>query len=161
LMGMPRRIYTYDAALGLGFWNAVSTVGAYILAVGVFVYLVNLARSLANGERCDADVWDARTIEWSLPSPIPPYNFERVPHVVARDHFWHVKHGETPVQETAASTEEESDSHGIHMPDQSYFPFLAGAGMMIGAFGMLYSIALAFVGLGIVVLSIFAWAFEG
>jgi len=161
LMGMPRRIYTYDAALGLDFWNSVSTVGAYVLAVGVFVYLVNLAMSLAKGERCEADVWDARTLEWSLPSPVPPYNFARIPHIVARDHFWHVKHEKSAARETAASRESHEDAHGIHMPDQSIFPFLAGVGMIVGAFGMLYSVPVAFVGLAIVVLSIFAWAFEG
>lgn len=161
LMGMPRRIYTYDAALGLGFWNLVSTVGAYLLGLGVLVFLINLVASLRKGEQAEADVWDARTIEWTLPSPVPPYNFAEIPHVAARDHLWHIKHAETPERETAASGEGGAQGHGIHMPDQSYFPFIAGAGMMIGSFGMLYNHTLAIAGLAIIILSIIAWAFEG
>ncbi len=161
LMGMPRRIYTYDAALGLDFWNQVSTVGAYILAVGVFIYLVNLAMSLAKGEKAEADVWDARTIEWSLPSPVPPYNFAKIPRILARDHLWHVKHTELPERETAASDEHDEESHGIHMPDQSYFPLIAAAAITIGSAGMIYSIPLAWAMLVVLILSILAWAFEG
>ncbi len=160
LLGMPRRIYTYGEGLGFDLWNLLSTIGSYVLAVGVFLFLVNAVRSWKYGELAGEDPWDARTLEWTIDSPPKPYNFARIPVVSARDEFWERKYGDAAQKETAVTSEEE-EKHGIHMPGPSYFPLLLALGLTVGAYGLLYSAAVAFVGLAIIVLSMFGWAFEG
>ena len=160
LMGMPRRIYTYGPELGLTFWNQVSTVGAFILAVGVAVFLVNLAVSLRRGEIAAADPWDARTLEWMTSNPPPVYNFAEIPVVSARDEFWARKYEGVAARESAAA-HENSGERGIHLPGNSYFPILMAAGITIFSLGLLYHAAVTFTGLAITVLSLFGWAFEG
>jgi len=160
LMGMPRRIYTYDAALGLQFWNQVSTVGAFILAAGVTVFLVNFVISLARGEKAAADPWDARTLEWMTSNPPPVYNFAVTPVVSARDEFWARKYEGVAAKESAAALEE-AKKHGIHIPGNSYFPIIMAAGITVFCYGLLYSGALAIAGLAVTILSFFGWAFEG
>ena len=76
--GMPRRIYAYYGGMGWDFWNLVSTLGAFILAAGFVIFIYNMARSWRSGERASADPWDGRTLEWSIPSPPPEYNFAEI-----------------------------------------------------------------------------------
>src|SRR5690606_34336774 len=63
LNGMPRRIYTYADGMGWDFWNVVSTVGSYLIALAILVFIVNVLLSLRRGEVAGNDPWDARTIE--------------------------------------------------------------------------------------------------
>jgi cytochrome c oxidase subunit I len=93
LQGMPRRIYTYPEGKGWDFWNFASTVGAFLIALSVLVFLVNVWKSRKN-PRVGDDPWDARTLEWSIPSPPPEYNFAEIPLVTARDDLWHRKYTE-------------------------------------------------------------------
>ncbi len=72
LHGMPRRVYTYLPETGWGTWNLVSTLGAFVLGLGVLVFFVNAARSLAAGEPAPANPWDAESLEWASPSPPLP-----------------------------------------------------------------------------------------
>ncbi|HEX3851155.1 MAG TPA: cbb3-type cytochrome c oxidase subunit I, partial [Polyangiaceae bacterium] len=72
LHGMPRRIYTYLPETGWGFWNLVSTIGAFTLAFGALVFLFNALRSLKFGEPAPANPWAADSLEWSQSSPPPP-----------------------------------------------------------------------------------------
>ena len=65
LMGMPRRIYTYPAILGVGWLNLISSVGAFVFAAGVLLFLINIARSLRSGAPAGNNPWDAPTLEWS------------------------------------------------------------------------------------------------
>jgi cytochrome c oxidase subunit I len=81
LDGMPRRIYEYDNVGHLGLYNAISTVGSFILAAGVLATIVNVARSLKAGVVAGPDPWKANTLEWFTPSPPPENNFDTVPHV--------------------------------------------------------------------------------
>ena len=71
LDGMPRRIYTYDSDMGWNLWNAVSSVGYLILALGVLILIVNIIWGVLSGEKAGGDPWDARTLEWSMSSPPP------------------------------------------------------------------------------------------
>jgi cytochrome c oxidase subunit I len=82
LMGMPRRVYTYDHG-GLWEWyNLVSTIGSGVMALGVLVFLLNLIRTPRIGARAGNDPWLADTLEWFTSSPPPPENFtEPVPYV--------------------------------------------------------------------------------
>jgi cytochrome c oxidase subunit 1 len=81
LSGMPRRIYTYEPNLGWSTYNLISTVGAFILGVGVLVTIVNVARSLKVGAIAGPDPWKGNTLEWFTTSPPPPNNFDVIPRV--------------------------------------------------------------------------------
>jgi cytochrome c oxidase subunit 1 len=83
LMGMPRRIYTYDREGLFEIYNLVSTIGAFLMAVALLVFLVNAIRSWRSGTRAPGDPWLADTLEWYAPSPPPPHNFDRVPYVTS------------------------------------------------------------------------------
>ena len=68
LNGMPRRTFTYDGNLGWNSANYIATVGALILGVGIFIYFAVMVYTYFKGEKVGKDVWDARTLEWSLPN---------------------------------------------------------------------------------------------
>lgn len=88
IAGMPRRIYTYPEGLGWEWMNMVSTIGAYILAVGIFISLWNFVQSYMNGKKAGKNPWAADTLEWSTDSPPPPYGSVHLPTVVSRHPLW-------------------------------------------------------------------------
>jgi cytochrome c oxidase subunit 1 len=96
LLGMPRRVYTYDAGRGWETLNFITTLGALLQAAGVLCLVVNILRSLRKGEVAGDDPWDAWTLEWSTSSPPPAYNFETEPVVRSRRPLWDLKHPEDP-----------------------------------------------------------------
>jgi cytochrome c oxidase subunit I len=171
LDGMPRRIYTYPAGMGWDMWNAIETVGAFIIAVAVLIFLYNLWDSARHGELAGQDPWDARTLEWSIPSPPPEYNFEEIPVVHARDDWWHRKYTETadgraiPIPaggaiDTAPHTDGHAEPHGIHMPSRSFYPLITALGLPIMGYGLIYFFPLVFVGLIVLLLGVYGWALE-
>ena len=81
LEGMPRRIYEYADTGNLHALNLISTIGAFILATGVLVTVVNVLRSLKRGAIAGPDPWKANTLEWFTTSPPPPNNFDVIPRV--------------------------------------------------------------------------------
>jgi cytochrome c oxidase subunit I len=81
LEGMPRRIYDYDESLGVSGYNLASTIGAFILGIGVLVTVVNVLISLKKGKRAGNDPWQGNTLEWFTTSPPPPNNFDVIPRV--------------------------------------------------------------------------------
>jgi cytochrome c oxidase subunit I len=96
LLGMPRRIYTYEPGRGWEVWNFIVTVGAFLQAAGVLVFVVNLLWSLRKGDTAGNDPWDAWTLEWSTSSPPPDYDFAATPVVRSRRPLWDLKHPEDP-----------------------------------------------------------------
>ncbi len=96
LLGMPRRIYTYEGGRGWEGWNAVVTVGAVIQAVAIGIFVINLVRAALKGPKAGNDPWDAWTLEWSTTSPPPEYNFATLPVVRSRRPLWDQKHPEDP-----------------------------------------------------------------
>jgi cytochrome c oxidase subunit 1 len=88
LAGMPRRIYTYLPETGWGELNVIATVGTAILACAVLMFLANVAISLRSGAFAPANPWGADTLEWSIPSPAPVYNFIYLPTVNGRVPLW-------------------------------------------------------------------------
>jgi cytochrome c oxidase subunit 1 len=96
LLGMPRRIYTYEPGRGWDVWNLIVTVGVFFQAAGVIVFVVNLVISWLVGEQAGNDPWDAWTLEWLTSSPPPDYNFAEVPSVESRRPLWDLKHPDDP-----------------------------------------------------------------
>jgi cytochrome c oxidase subunit 1 len=81
LSGMPRRIYDYPDQLEVGGYNLVSTIGSFILGIGVLVTVVNVLVSMRSGRRAGNDPWKGNTLEWFTPSPPPENNFDVVPRI--------------------------------------------------------------------------------
>jgi cytochrome c oxidase subunit 1 len=94
LLGMPRRIYTYEAGRGWEWWNLIVGVGALLQTAGTLIFVYNLVRSYYRGDDAGHDPWDAWTLEWATPSPPPAYNFAVEPTVSSRRPLWDLKHPE-------------------------------------------------------------------
>jgi cytochrome c oxidase subunit 1 len=96
LLGMPRRIYTYEPGRGWDIWNLLVTIGVAFQAAGILVFAGNLVWSYFKGKSAGSDPWDAWTLEWSTTSPPPAYNFASIPTVRSRRPVWDLKHPEDP-----------------------------------------------------------------
>jgi cytochrome c oxidase subunit 1 len=96
LMGMPRRIYTYEADRGWAMLNMLISCGGFIQAIGTLLFVYNMIWSYFKGTVAGADPWDAWTLEWSTTSPPPSYNFAKIPTVESRRPLWDLKHPEDP-----------------------------------------------------------------
>jgi cytochrome c oxidase subunit 1 len=96
LLGMPRRIYTYQTGHGWDTINLVASLGVIPQALGVLLLAINIVRSLRRGTPAGDDPWDAWTLEWATTSPPPEYNFEVLPLVRSRRPLWDLKHPDDP-----------------------------------------------------------------
>ena len=154
LLGMPRRIYTYDAALGLDTMNLVATIGAFAMALGSLVFVGNVLWTWRKGEAADANPWDGAMLEWAMPSPPPVYNFSVIPTVKSRLPLWSEDGYEPkPLPEDPPGP--------IHLPGGSYWPFVTAVGIIVAAAGLLTgSLWVALAGIGVLVVGIYAWALE-
>ncbi|XKH51533.1 cytochrome c oxidase subunit I [Chryseomicrobium palamuruense] len=135
LMGMPRRVYTFVGDQGWDAFNAISSGGAVFMALGVIVLVVNIVKTVVQNKPAGTDPWeDGRTLEWAIPQPVPFYNFKRTPLVRGLDTFWIEK--QEGNKEGMTYAEPLSD---IHMPNNSFIPFVMSLGLFIAAFGALYN----------------------
>ncbi len=133
LEGQPRRMYRYAPGMGFDTWNLIESIGAFILAAGILVFLINVIKT-ARGPKCQEDPWDARTIEWMTTSPPKPHNFDSTLQIAHLDEYWHRKYEETEdghgLRRVATYDEvmaaEVPDEH-IHMPSPSYWPIVIAA----------------------------------
>jgi cytochrome c oxidase subunit 1 len=167
--GQPRRTYTYPDGMGWAGLNLLATIGAFIIALSVLVFLVNVIYSWRRGPKAGPDPWDARTLEWSISSPPPEYNFAEVPVVTHRDEFWHRKYTEDdegravrrPDADQAVEDTSNVDPHSIHMPSPSYWPLIFALGLPIIGYGFVFK-NWWILALGVVVLlyGMTGWALE-
>ncbi|ASV66078.1 MULTISPECIES: cytochrome c oxidase subunit I [Cytobacillus] len=133
LMGMPRRIFTFNSGQGFDMANMVSTVGAFFMAVATIVLLINVVMTIAKNKKVGGDPWgDGRTLEWAIPSPPPFYNFKQLPLVRGLDAYW-IEKMEGNKEMTPAEP-----IGDIHMPNNSFVPFVISVGLFIAAFGAMY-----------------------
>jgi cytochrome c oxidase subunit 1 len=95
-LGMPRRIYTYAPGRGWELLNFIETIGAYVQAIAIACFAINVIYSLRKGRPAGSDPWDAWTLEWSTASPPPEYNFEVTPVVRSSRPLWDLKHPQDP-----------------------------------------------------------------
>ena len=176
LQGMVRRTWRYAPEAGLGPWNMAVTVGAFTIALGILIFMINWIYSKRNGEPSGLDPWDARTIEWTIPNPTPAYNFAPPPVVRSLDDFWHMKYTEDEdgravrrdeADELVARLDEEgrNPEHEIHLPAPSYFPFLMAAGLPLIGYGIIFhtspvGLALLFIGPLLTIGALIGWAVE-
>lgn len=96
LLGMPRRIYTYEPGRGWDVWNLIVTIGVFFQILGTLIFVGNLLWSMFKGEKAGNDPWDAWTLEWTTSSPPKEYNFAVIPEVKSRRPLWDLKHPEDP-----------------------------------------------------------------
>lgn len=96
LLGMPRRIYTYQAGRGWAIWNQISSIGVIFQATAILIFVYNMVHSYFKGAVAGNDPWDAWTLEWATTSPPPDYNFSSIPTVRSRRPLWDIKHPEDP-----------------------------------------------------------------
>ena len=160
--GMPRRVYTYDADMGWNLWNGVSTAGSLLLAFSILIFIHNVVRSLRKGEVAGPDPWDARTLEWSISSPPPEYNFKEIPQVTGIDQFWIDKKENGKV---ISENSTEVDEHSIHLPQPSYWPFICSMGLLMAGYGAVYisstvGIIVTAAGFMVTMFAVYGWSFE-
>jgi cytochrome c oxidase subunit 1/cytochrome c oxidase subunit I+III len=151
LLGMPRRIYTYPDGLGWGPVNLVITLGAYLFAFGVLLFIVNVWRSLRHGERAGPNPWHAPSLEWATASPPPPYNFAVIPTVASRYPLWEPRmqgHSGDSSTEEGFLLDDGRETIGttpldavpdviLRMPGDSLAPLLLSIALVIVFIGML------------------------
>jgi cytochrome c oxidase subunit 1 len=182
LQGQPRRTYQYPKGMGWEMWNGIETLGAFLIALSVLIFIVNAIKTMRSPEKAPPDPWDARTLEWTIPAPPPAYNFAEIPVVHGRDDFWHRKYTEdeqgrlvripaggadeaSGLHEQATAEhddhgEHDEHGHGIHMPSPSYFPALAALGIMIIGYGAIYHWQIGAIGAILLLAGVFGWGNE-
>ena len=187
LDGMPRRIFTYPADSGWETINSWVTIGSFIIALSIAVFIVNYVRTWRREPEREADPWDGRTLEWSIPSPVPIYNFKEIPTVEYLDDWWARKYPESvhaepregsPGQPAPAGAEDrsplngpdvssygasaygEDEDHGIHLPDKSYYPLIAAVGFTFFAGSLMSAWWLTLIAAIIMMFGIMGWIFE-
>ncbi|MDD9951029.1 MAG: cytochrome c oxidase subunit I [Zetaproteobacteria bacterium] len=162
IQGMPRRIYTYAGDQGWNLWNLMATMGAYITALGGVLFFVNLIYSCFNGKRAGADCWDGRTLEWTLASPPPEYNFAVDPEVTQLDDFW-VRKFDATGNRVEPALQPEIDPATKHLPNPSFWPLVLAFGILLLACGPFFDakgIWLSVFGLGVMLLGTYGWSYE-
>src|SRR5205085_9352670 len=88
ILGMPRRVYTYPAGMGLELPNLLTSIGSLVVALAVLLFVINMTKALAGGRKAGTDPWDAPSLEWAATSPPAPYNFAHIPVVDSRTPLW-------------------------------------------------------------------------
>ena len=165
--GMPRRIYTYNSEFGWDFMNLLSSLGYIVLFAGAVLFLIIFFQSVRNGKPSGHDPWDAPTLEWSISSPPPPYNFAEIPQVTGRDQYWITKRRAEAEGHPLTEPEAHVDPSTIHMPSPSYWPLIIalgiagiGGGLLIEFPWPYIKFPLSFVGGFIAFFGVIGWANE-
>jgi cytochrome c oxidase subunit 1 len=156
MLGMPRRIYTYDSGQGWDLFNQMSTYGTYMLVVATLFFVWNFLRSRTRGAVAGNDPWGAATLEWSIPSPPPEYNFAQIPEVTSRYPLWDLKDPSKTagIEHSHADAMTITDAHavpvheeterktakelGIPMPFPTAKPLVAALCMFVMFSGLLF-----------------------
>lgn len=140
LLGMPRRVYTYPEGMGWDTSNMITTIGSFLLGIGVLLFAINALVSAKRGRIAPNNPWDAPGLEWSVPSPPPPYNFAVLPHVGSRHPLWEdrlVPEGQPSNFEYGYLLHEGREALGVgplsgepdvilKMPEDAWSPFFLG-----------------------------------
>lgn len=133
LLGMPRRVWTYLPNQGYDTMNFISTLGAILMGVGTIAMFINVIITSRMPRNAQADPWeDGRTLEWSIASPPPEYNFKQLPLVRSLDAWWREK------QDGHSSMTPAEPAGPIHMPSPSILPLIMSIGLFLAGYGFIY-----------------------
>jgi cytochrome o ubiquinol oxidase subunit 1 len=138
LMGMTRRLQHYDVAAWRP-WLLIAEVGAIVVLAGIVSQIVQLVVSIRNREalRVSDDPWNGRTLEWSIPSPPPAWNYAVLPHVSGRDAFWARKKLAPAIKTQPAQPREYAP---IEMPRNSGTGFVTAFFAVVTGFALIWHI---------------------
>jgi cytochrome c oxidase subunit 1 len=175
LQGQPRRMYVWtenragEGFFNIGFWNMVASIGSFVLAFGILLFLINIYYTWRKGPVSPLDPWDARSLEWMTTNPPKEHNFDAIPTVHHLDEFFHRKYeedeetGEIKQVRTAedilAEQTANAESH-IHMPSPSYWPLVLSVAIFIVGIGVIYNRFVAVVGALGILLAMYGWSLE-
>jgi cytochrome c oxidase subunit I+III len=175
LLGMPRRVYTYAPYLGWETLNLVSTVGGFLMAAGVGMFLVDVWSHLHLGPRARANFWRAGTLEWALRAPAPSYNFASQPSIESRDPLWQdeqlpgriargeflLGHADPRRRETVLTSAVGAQPQAVAiLPGNTWVPLVAAAFVALffaAVLTRLYALALLATGLAALAFLVWAW----
>jgi cytochrome c oxidase subunit 1 len=157
MLGMPRRIYTYDSGQGWDTFNLMSSIGAYILAVATLIFFYNFLKSRKHGEIAGPNPWGAGTLEWTIPSPPPEYNFAVLPTVTSRYPLW--EGDERDAESARINSQEGKTAEELHivLPYSTIKPMIVAASMVIMFCGLIFARPLIFIGAASMVASLYSW----
>jgi len=132
LDGMPRRVYTYPAAIGWGTLNLAATIGVLLMACGVVLFTIDAVRALRVGVTATDNPWGAGTLEWGTSSPPPHSNFLRPPTVAGREPLWDNPPDQPVIVGLRADVRDvlvthvldAEPDHRVEFPDSSIWPLI-------------------------------------
>src|SRR5690606_19564851 len=115
-----RRIYQYDAGQGWEVFNMLSSIGAYMLVVATSIFVFNFFKSRRSGPIAGNDPWGAPTLEWSIPSPVPEYNFAKLPTVTSRYPMWDLKSPLLSEEEASGAEHRSREGVAAHVETETF-----------------------------------------
>lgn len=176
LRGMPRRTYTYPSDIGLDWPNFISSLGAYVIAIGFALFLLNVLVSQFKGKKAEANPWNAGTLEWASPMPLVPPPFITIPIVRSRYPLWQqesVEVGDEPSERIVrglarsptdyraiaiTSVADAEPEAAVWIPGTSYWPLVVAVALALFFLGVISKMYwLAGGGLVLTVASLFGW----
>lgn len=163
-LGMPRRVYTFQASPGLELWNLVSSLGAFVLVFGILIFFIMAFRALRTGKEAGNNPWDAGTLEWATTSPPAPYNFATIPVVHSRHPLWDERTDwetfsvSTDRRETLGTTVISAvPEQRVVLPGPTIIPFLAALAVAFTFVALMIDLWLVPVGAVLTVIALVAW----
>ncbi len=171
VLGQARRTWTFTPNRGLEVPNFLSTLGAYLMAISVLLFIINFFYSFYRGKLAGNDPWHANTLEWSTESPPPVYNFRTIPVVGGPDPLWdngtpdegpearELNRVRDNYRETFGTTLLDADPQSIvQMPSESPWPLLLAGALLVFFLGALLSqVAVVLAGVVLVLIGVAGW----
>lgn len=171
LMGMPRRVFTYEGGLGWDIPNLISSIGGFVMTAGFALFVIDIVLQTRFGRRFRRNPWGGTGLDWAMPTPAPSYNFASLPLVTGRDplednarlgadiaagkgYLPGAPRGEMETLCVDMATGE--PEHVLIFPKNDYTPFLMAAGLAVFFVAFLLS-AYWIAPLGLIIATIFGW----
>jgi cytochrome c oxidase subunit I+III len=175
LMGMPRRVFSYPADAGWSGLNLTSSLGTYVVAAGILVFIVNVLWHLRWGKPAEVNPWNAPGLEWANATPTPDFNIRSIPEVTSRDPLWdqeglleRIREGDEYLS-TAPEGKREvfttsildgRPQHVARLPGPTFLPLLAAlatAAVFVGVLVSAYAAAAAGAAAFLIILLVWLW----
>ncbi|MCP1677197.1 cytochrome c oxidase subunit I+III [Natronocella acetinitrilica] len=176
LLGMPRRVYTYETGLGWDWLNLLSSVGGFIMAAGVAMIILDIALHFRFGRPAPRNPWNADTLEWATGTPPVSYNFASLPDIRTRHPLWASPdlhdsiaagaHGLTDISHGRRETYGSDAITGkvrevIHLSGNSWWPLFAALALAVVCISLLIRVyPLALLGIAVALVFLLRWSWE-